>query len=522
MLRVNGDRLSFPVRDIATARAVVSQLKDAVLDATDDTIVVSTRVSDHALRLVTKLGMSPAVPTNLDRYTWPGRFKPFKHQETTVKFLVSNQRGFVLNDIGTGKTLASLWAADFLMSRGVIRKALVIAPLSTLECVWADTMFSDLHHRKYAVLHASNAAARRKKVQPDKDFYIVNHAGFSIVADILKDIDLIIIDEVAVYRNQRTNRFKALHSWLAANPMVWVWGMTGTPTPNEPTDAWAQAKLLGVPGIPRSFTRFRDQTMMRVTQWKWAPRAKAEEHVKKILVPATRASREECLDLPPTVFSSRHVPLSAQQTKFYKELMREAVAKYSGADSVTAVTAVNAAVMSSKLLQISAGAVYGTKGEVLRFEDNGRLKVVSEIIEEAGGKVLVFAAYKPVVKNIVDFLKDKYTVESVTGDTPAKDRDRIFRSFQREDDPRVLVAHPGTMAHGLTLTRARTIVWHSPVTSNETFMQANGRIERPGKEGSGTVIMIEGSHAERKTYKALQAGQWSQKLLLDLIEEYGT
>jgi SNF2 family DNA or RNA helicase len=98
-------------------------------------------------------------------------------------------------------------------------------------------------------------------------------------------------------------------------------------------------------------------------------------------------------------------------------------------------------------------------------------------------------------------------------------RNKIFHDFQHQADPRVLIAHPGTMAHGLTLTSASTIIWYGPINSNEVYVQANGRIERIGKRNVSNVIHIEATDLEHKMYERLRNKQKLQGLLLDLIQQ---
>tara|TARA_Y100000816_G_C25724283_1_gene381743 strand:- start:322 stop:582 length:261 start_codon:yes stop_codon:yes gene_type:complete len=75
------------------------------------------------------------------------------------------------------------------------------------------------------------------------------------------------------------------------------------------------------------------------------------------------------------------------------------------------------------------------------------------------------------------------------------------------------------MAHGLTLTSASTVIWYGPVTSNEQYIQANGRVERIGKKHVSNIIHIEATELEYRMYERLKSKQKLQGLLLDLIEK---
>ena len=116
-------------------------------------------------------------------------------------------------------------------------------------------------------------------------------------------------------------------------------------------------------------------------------------------------------------------------------------------------------------------------------------------------------------------MKNRWSTAVVNGAVSAAKRNKIFNDFQSSEEPHVLIAHPGTMAHGLTLTSASTIIWYGPVTSNEQYVQANGRIERIGKKHISNVVHIESIAVESKMYDRLRNKQKLQGLLLDLIQQ---
>jgi len=148
-----------------------------------------------------------------------------------------------------------------------------------------------------------------------------------------------------------------------------------------------------------------------------------------------------------------------------------------------------------------------------------RLSVLKEIIDEAQGKIIVFVPFVSSVRMVAAELAKHYSVEFIYGAVSKTDRDRILGDFQKRDDPRVLVAQPGTLSHGLTLTAANTIVWYAPVTSNDIFQQANGRITRPGQKNSQFIITLEGTAVERRIYERLKNKQQMQGLLLDMVQD---
>ena len=456
-------------------------------------------------------------------YTWPRARKfipePFAHQKVTTAFLAMNPRAYCLNDIGTGKTMSALWAADLLMEIGAVHRALIVAPLSTLERVWGDALFIHFPHRKFAILHGS--AERRKKLLAEKkEFYILNHDGVGVIQKELMarpDIDLVIGDEWAVYRNKQTAKWKAIDRVLYPTPATarpWVWGLTGRPIPNAPTDAYGQCVLVTPTTVPKFFSQFRNMCMEHQSTYVWTPRPEALDIVYKAMRPAIRFKRDECLDLPGEIHQTRDVELSSDQSRHYKEIMRELYTEVQGGR----VTAMNEGVKLSKLLQIACGVVYDSGGTPREIDAGNRIEVLMELIEQIDEKVIIFVPFTAVTGMLSRELNKHWEFAIVTGDTPISERNQIFRDFQDPTKRVDIIAHPGCMSHGLTLTEASTIIWYAPISSNDTYAQANGRITRPGQRFTANIIHLAGSAVERKMYKRLQDRESVQGLLLEMVE----
>jgi SNF2 family DNA or RNA helicase len=467
------------------------------------------------VRVLRNLGLVVPSPVRHD-YKWEGKFRPFEHQITTTEFFTLNPRAICLNDMGLGKTLSSLWAADYLMQKGILNKCIIVSPLSTMDSVWANEIrMHFMFTRTCAVIHGSRER-RLKLLATDADFYIINHDGLKVIADELRkrtDINLWIIDEAAVYRNSQTARFKAIQAMV--RPTDWLWLMTGTPCPTAPTDAWGLAKLMGSSKAPKYFTTFKHSTMEQISQYKWVPKHGAFEKAYDILQPGIRFKKSDCIDLPPVTYQHRVCDLTPAQAKAYKDMHHELVTQVGGAQ----ITAANAAVKLSKLLQICCGVAYDGTGGHAVIDAKNRLDLVEELCEEAANKVIVFVPFTAALHQVADHLRKRWSVEVVNGATSPTERKRIFDAFQYADDPRVLVAHPKTTAHGLTLTRADTTIWYAPVFSLEIFEQANNRMNRPGQRSTMTVAMIEATPIESAIYAALKGKGRMQDSVLDMYKK---
>jgi SNF2 family DNA or RNA helicase len=472
-------------------------------------------------RVLRNLGFEVPDPMPM-HYDWPkvsGRYDPFEAQRDTASFLTMNSRAFCLNGMGTGKTNSALWAYDYLRRTKQVKKVLVVCPLSTMERTWADSVFNTFSHLDAVVLHGTRER-RNKLLKQDVDVYIINIDGLSsIKAELAKrpDIDLIVVDELALARNSGTDRWKILNEICNKQTTRRVWGMTGSPTPNAPTDAWAQCKLVTPDNqnVPKYFSAFRDKVMRQLTQFKWIARPDANDVIYQMMQPSIRFSLDDCTDLPEQTFITREVALTSEQAKAYKDMLSKLATDYQGGQ----ILAVNEAVKANKLIQIACGVAYGTGGEEIVIPSKPRLDVLKEIIEESDGKVIVFVPLTGALESVASELRKEFTVETVHGGTSKNERDRIFGEFQRNEDPRVLVANAAAMSHGLTLTAASTIVWYAPVHSNETYEQACARVRRPGQTRTTVIVHIAGTDVERRVYKRLQDKQSMQGLLLEMMKE---
>jgi len=457
------------------------------------------------------------VPSPMVRdYSWPGRHKPFEHQKKTSEFLSLRPKAFCFNEQGTGKTASAIWAADYLMKQGLVHRVLVIAPLSIMRSAWQADLFKFAIHRRCGVAHGSKTE-REKVIASNAEFIIINHDGVGVVEEALKAdplIDLIIVDEASAYKNVGTNRWKTLRNLL--KPETRLWMMTGTPASQSPLDAYGLAKLVSPVLAPKFFGQYRDMVMTKVSQFRWVARPKAEQIVHSILQPAIRFEKKDCLDLPPVTFVEREAPLTPQQSKYYGQLVSRMAFTADGEE----VTAINAAVNMSKLLQISGGAVYSDDQEVVEFDVANRLAVVEEVIAEATHKVIVFVPFRHTLALLHTHLaRLKITSEVINGDVSLNIRTAIFNAFQNRPDPKVLLVQPQAASHGLTLTAANVIVWYAPVTSVETYLQANARIDRPGQQNPMTIVHISGSEVERKLYRMLQGRITTHNKIIDLYKE---
>jgi len=458
-----------------------------------------------------------------EHYDFPSAdgHRPFHTQVVTCELMTMAGRCYVLNDMGTGKTKSAIWSFDFLRRSNVAKRMLVIAPLSTLQFTWAREILNTIPDMKVAVLTGS-AERRLRLLAQDHDIYIINHDGLQVIAKALDkrtDIEVFCFDEVAAYRNK--NDRSKLARFLSKG-RKYVWGMTGSPTPNSPVDAYGLARLVTPDTAPTSFNLFRLETMLNVNQFKWVPKKTAAETVAKTLQPAVRFHLEDVVELPPMIDREVRVPMGQRQAATYKMLKDHAAALLKEGT----ITAANGGVVFSKLLQTSIGWVYGDGGKTFELDNGARIKALLDIIESVidstddRRKVIVFSPFISAMQGVAKVLaREKIDHATIAGETPPSHRAEVFAAFQDTNRYKVLNAHPECMSHGITLTAADTIIWFGPTTKLEHFEQANRRIRRVGQTRKQQVIRMVSSEVERLAYRRLAQRADLQDNVLDLIAE---
>lgn len=475
-------------------------------------------VIPHGIReklLLDHMGYSVPNPMLL-HYDWPGGDAPFKVQQITCKLLTEHRRAYVLNGLGTGKTRTALWSWDYMNRAGLCKKLLVVAPRSTLNFTWANEVFSTLPERRCVVLYGSREA-RLTLMSQDADIYIINHDGLKVIETELwarADIDTLIIDELAVYRNN-SDRSKRMRKF--ANRFNIVWGMTGAPMPNEPTDVWGQCMIITPYTVPKYRLRAKEMLMTKKSQYKWVPKPDAVANAFRMMQPSVRFSLDDVTELPELVVPPPiEVPLSPDQKTAYQ---RVSTAMKTMVQNQT-ITALNAGAAMSKLLQISGGWVYTSNPDFVRLDPTPRLAALVDLINAAEHKVLVAIPYRHALHGISKIFSMKgVDIDHCVVDGQTQHRERLFNAFQSTDKYRVMLVHPQCVAHGVTLTAADTTIWYLPITSLDIYEQFNARFRRVGQKHKQQLFHLQSTATEKKIYRMLREHQKTQDMFLSLVEQ---
>lgn len=454
----------------------------------------------------------------------PALPKPMKHQEASLKFLKPRRAGepvrvFDMSDPGTGKTGVEIWAFAAAMKKG--DAMLVVAPRSLLEAAWAEDFTKFAPHLRISVARAEN---REAAFAVEADVYITNTDAVKWLVKkpkaFFKRFTRLVVDESTAFKHHTSQRSRAI-SKIAKyfrDRMV----LTGTPNPRSITDIWHQVLILDDGArLGGSFYAFRNATCEprqvgpKKEMIQWVDKDGAEEAVFTLLADITIRHRfQDCIDIPPNYAYTIPYKMPAKQLRTYKEM---AMTQIAAVGKGKAVTAINAAAVRTKLLQIASGAVY-EHTEKYHLIDDGRYELTMDLIEERKHSIVFYLWAHQRDYMVAQAKKRGIKYAVMSGDTPDKARAEIVRDYQA-GFYQVLFAHPMNAAHGLTLTRATSTIWPSPTDNLEWFVQGNKRAFRNGQKNKTETIVVlaEGVEVEKKVYANLMAKDARMSNLLDLF-----
>lgn len=442
----------------------------------------------------------------------------FTHQEQTTRKILAAKRVFDQSDPGTGKTRSNLDAISSVAARG--GRALVFAPKAILEPSWATDARKFTPHLSVAVAHAAN---RRKALALRADLTITNHDAARGLAndpgllELLDGVDYICLDESTAFKNPSSDRSKSMGRLMAILQPEYRVLSTGTPNPNGLLDLWNQVFLLdNGERLGTSFWKFRNtvcesaQQSANPAHVKWVAKEGALEAVADLISDlVVRHKLEDCIDIPEHTVRPVEFTLTPKHRRAYEDLQKFALLE-AGEGTISAV---NAAVLAQKLLQLASGAVYNDKATAQTFATE-RYELVAELAAEVPQAVIAFA-WRHQKENLLKALKKHgRRVGVIDGTTKAKDLPQIVDAYQRGELTDIL-AHPASASHGLTLTAGHRTIWTSPYRDAERFQQFNRRIYRNGQtKRTETILVTATDTLESRAYEQLHGKVSDMDLLL--------
>lgn len=451
------------------------------------------------------------------------------YQNTCHDHIIKNNFCGLLLDMGLGKTVTSLTAINTLVYEELeIDKVLVIAPKRVAENVWTTEIkkWSHLKHLKISRVigtRKQRAAALLVKA----DIYIVSRDNIAWLCGLyggsMLPFDMLVVDESSSFKSPKSKRFKALKLVQPSFDRVLL--LTGTPAPNGLIDLWSQIYLLDRgERLGKFISHYREKYFKAGKRngaivFNYNLKESCEQRIhKQIGDICISMKKEDYLDLPPRINNYIKIVFPPKIRKLYDDFEKEQVlALFDNEDEdeedleEVNVTAVNAAVLSNKLLQFAAGAIYDEDKNWHEIHDL-KLKEVENIIEDSGGKpVLIFRTYKHDLVRLTDKLS-KYKPREIKTSQDIEDWNNGLIQ--------VAIMHPASGGHGLNLqSGGNIIVWYGPTWNLEHYLQANARLDRQGQTESVIVHhLVAEKTIDEDVIKALSSKSSKQNGLMAAIK----
>jgi len=454
--------------------------------------------------------------------------KPYAHQLEALKQAYNKEYYAFFMEMGTGKSKVLIDEIGGYFLQGKIDSALIIAPKGVYrnwERGEIPTHLPDEIPYTVAAWRAPSEMTKDDKkklkdiIYPNGKLRILlmniealsGSVGIKYVTQFLhKNRTLLAIDESTTIKTPTASRTKnAIKiSKLAKVRRI----MTGSPVTKNPLDVYAQLEFLS-PNITRqNYWAFKSRYAVMVRR-NFGKRStnlvvgsqRLPELNTIIDQYSYRVLKEDCLDLPEKIYTTRTISLTSEQVKAYEEMRRFNITEMDG-KTMTSLSTLAALI---RLHQITCGHVTFDDGDTKEIKSN-RMNELLNILEEVDGKVIIWANYRFDIKKIQQTLSEKFGSDSVAtyyGDTKDRDRQNIVEKFQDKNSSlKYFVGNPSTGGYGLTLTAAHTVVYYSNSYDLEKRMQSEDRAHRIGQVNKVTYVdMIAEGTVDEKIVRSLRS-----------------
>lgn len=443
------------------------------------------------------------------------KFQPHPYQSVAIKQILAHTHYGLLLDMGLGKTVSTLMAIESLIyDRLEVKNVLLIAPKKVAESTWSQEAAKWAQTRNLRISQVLGSAKDREQaLQADADIYVMNRENVIWLCDKYKGkplpFDMLVIDESSSFKNPQAKRFKALKRHTFDRVVL----LTGTPAPNTLMDLWPQIYLLDKgERLGRTITDYRrryfrpDKTNGHVV-FSYALNPGADSQIYgRITDICMSLKAKDYLTLPDRIDNVIEVVMSDSEKEKYRTMEKEHVL---GLGQENEISALNAASVANKLLQMANGYVYDDEGNLVHIHDQ-KIDRLKELVDVNEGKpMLVFYNYKHDLAAIKEAFP-KATELSDDNDVADWNKGKI----------QMLLAHPASAGYGLNLQAGgHIIVWYGLTWSLEQYQQANARLHRQGQTEPVIVhhLVTKGTMDEQ-VMRSLSRKEESQDALLEAIK----
>lgn len=443
--------------------------------------------------------------------------KLYEHQKDMLKHSLKNPHCCFLADMGTGKTYPSIASFWYRRKKNLADKCLVVCPVSVMQN-WHNEIKKFGRGLTAVVVHGSKKK-RLEALKRDVDFYIINYDYLDKIKDILydMDIDMLIVDELTYVKHHSTLRSRALRH--VSKNIPYRIGLTGYPITQSPMDAFGEFLVIHPGLFGTNYYAFRNKYFRNIgTHFpNWVPITRRLQGLaEKIGSLSIYVKKEECLDLPETVFEKRLLSMSSKMKKDYESMKEHLILELKESSTVATAQVILTKLM--RLSQIVSGFIKDETGTVRELGYNPKYDEIKELLdgELSGKKVIVWCRFKHSIKMLARKFK-KLRPAVLYGET--KDRQGEIDKFQNDDKCRLFIGQVGT-AFGYNLTASDTMIYYEHDFSIEKRKQSSQRNNRIGQTADKLTIidLVVEDSIDEYIHKSLQKKEDVANYVFDILE----
>ena len=442
------------------------------------------------------------------------KYNPHEYQSYATDFILSHPISAVFLEMGLGKSVITLSAIfDLCLDSFLVCKVLVIAPLRVARDTWPSEIkkWEHLKGLSYSVA-VGTEKERIDALMTRSTMYIINRENVDWLVNksgIPFDFDMVVIDELSSFKSYGAKRFKSL---LKVRPTVKrIVGLTGTPSSNGLMDLWAEFRILDLgQRLGRYITHYRntyftpDKRNAQII-FSYKPLPGAEDKIYSQISDITISMKSiDYLKMPECIVNEVAVSLNEKEWNIYSKFKGDMVTKLGDEE----IDAVNAAVLSGKLLQMANGAVYDSENKTHIIHDK-KLDALEDLIEGANGKPVLVAYW---FKHDLERIRNRFPVRQIKASKDIED--------WNDGNIPIAVIHPASAGHGLNLqSGGSTLIWFGLTWSLELYQQTNARLYRQGQNETVIIhhILTKGT-IDEDVMTALTRKEETQASLIDAVK----
>jgi SNF2 family DNA or RNA helicase len=449
--------------------------------------------------------------------------KLYSFQRKAVKFAIKQGSVALFMEQGTGKTITVLAIAARLWRRNLVRNVLIVAPKAVL-IGWERQARQHLNIPVRIYVGKDGAAVAKREIAEEYTGITILVVNYELLwrrpwIQEFYHWSIVVADE-----SHRIKKHDAKQSLACASIKAeYYFALTGTPTDGDELHLWSQFRFVNSALLGKNYKNFCEEYCWKQTfgegampwQFKWVLNKKKRRRMLKILKPHTfRISKNQALDLPPTLDQAIYFKLTGKALTAYQEMEVAYYTEFEDQDATTELTITN----MLRLQQLTGGHLVLDEGGTVRLEQD-KLIALLDFLEDIPKKkkIVIFVKFTDEINILKEAMEKTHrSVDVLDGRT--KDQGKTWTDFQDKENPRVIICQV-QKGIGIELFRSNLAIFYSNSFSWIDYDQNLKRLDRHGQLKKITYIhMLSDNTIDEDIYNSLKRKGSSAEEILNHME----